>query len=141
MLIRPLQRLAILGLGALSVWLIVFVVFRIADNRLPWVLALSATYGVGAYVILPRVVRMSRAIAGSNLAMKPAICRAGVRVPLLVLRVLMGIPPGDLSRPTGEQAHLYCGELRDTAGNSGLALPRPYRLYRRYRPTARSAEW
>ena len=58
-MIRLLQRLAILGLGALSVWLIVFVVFRIADNRLPWILALSATYGIGAYVILPRVVRMS----------------------------------------------------------------------------------
>ena len=53
MRIRLLRRLAILGLGALSVWLIVFVVFRIADNRLPWILALSATYGIGAYVILP----------------------------------------------------------------------------------------
>jgi hypothetical protein len=61
--IRLLQRLAILGLGVLSVWLIVFVVFRIADNRLPWILALSATYGVGAYVILPRVVRMSLKIS------------------------------------------------------------------------------
>jgi hypothetical protein len=57
--IRLLQRLAILGLGALSVWLIVFVVFRIADNRLPRILALSATYGIGANVILPRAVRMS----------------------------------------------------------------------------------
>lgn len=58
MLTRLAQRLAILGLGALSVWLIVFVVFDFADNRLPWVLALSATYGIGAYLILPRVVRM-----------------------------------------------------------------------------------
>ncbi len=63
MLIRLLRRLAILGLGVLSVWLIVFVVFRIADNRLPWILAVSATYGIGAYVILPRVVRMSLKIA------------------------------------------------------------------------------
>ena len=62
-MIRFLRRLAILGLGALSVWFIVFVVFRIADNRLPWILALSATYGIGAYVILPRVVRMSLKIA------------------------------------------------------------------------------
>jgi hypothetical protein len=46
-------------LGAVSVWLIVFVVFRIADRRLPWILALSATYGLAAYVILPRVVRTS----------------------------------------------------------------------------------
>ena len=63
MLTRLLQRLAILGLGALSVWLIVFVVFRVADNRLPWILAVSATYGIGAYVILPRVVRMSLKIS------------------------------------------------------------------------------
>lgn len=56
--IRLLQRLAIAGLGALSVWLIVFVVFRISDHRLPWMLALAVTYGVGAYVILPLAVRM-----------------------------------------------------------------------------------
>ena len=54
-----LRRLAVVGLGVLSVWLIVVVVFQIADNRLPWVLAASATYGIGAYVILPRFVRMS----------------------------------------------------------------------------------
>ena len=63
MLIRLLQRLAILGLGALSVWLIVFVVFQFADQRLPWVLALSVTYGIGAYLILPRAVRMGLKIA------------------------------------------------------------------------------
>jgi hypothetical protein len=55
---RFLQRLLILGLGILSVWLIVFVVFKIADRRVPWVLALGATYGIAAYVILPRAVRM-----------------------------------------------------------------------------------
>ena len=58
MLIRLFRRLAILGLGVLSVWLIVFVVFKFADHRLNWVLALSVTYGVAAYLILPRVVRM-----------------------------------------------------------------------------------
>jgi LssY C-terminus len=56
---RLFQRLLVLGLGVVSVWLIVFVVFQIADRRLPWVLALSVTYGLAAYVILPRVVRMS----------------------------------------------------------------------------------
>ena len=56
-LIRILQRVAILGLGLLSVWLIVFV-FKWVDRRLPWILALSVTYGLAAYVILPRVVRM-----------------------------------------------------------------------------------
>ena len=56
-LIRILQRLAILGLGVLSVWLIVFV-FKWVDRRISWILALSVTYGLAAYVILPRAVRM-----------------------------------------------------------------------------------
>jgi hypothetical protein len=55
---RLLQRLAIVGLGIVSVWLIVFVVFDFADRRLPWAVALGLTYAVGAYVILPRAVRM-----------------------------------------------------------------------------------
>jgi hypothetical protein len=58
-LTRSLQRLLVVGVGILSVWLIVFVVFRIADNRLPWILALAGTYGIAAYVILPRAVRLS----------------------------------------------------------------------------------
>jgi hypothetical protein len=55
---RLLQRLLILGLGIFGVWLIVFVVFEFADRRLPWFLALGLTYGIAAYIILPRVVRM-----------------------------------------------------------------------------------
>ena len=55
---RFLQRLVILGLGIFSVWLIVFVVFEFADRRLPWFLALAVTYGVAAYIVLPRIVRM-----------------------------------------------------------------------------------
>jgi LssY-like putative type I secretion system component LssY len=58
LLTRLLQRLLILGLGIFSVWLIVFVVFEFADRRLPWVLALALTYGIAAYIILPRAVRM-----------------------------------------------------------------------------------
>jgi LssY C-terminus len=54
---RLLHRLLILGLGILSVWLIVFV-FRITDSRLPSILALALTYGIAAYIILPRAVRM-----------------------------------------------------------------------------------
>ena len=54
---RLLRRLLILGLGILSVWLIVFV-FRFTDRRLPSVLAVALTYGVAAYIILPRAVRM-----------------------------------------------------------------------------------
>jgi hypothetical protein len=57
LLTRLLRRLLILGLGVLSVWLIVFV-FKVVDRRLPYVLALALTYGIGAYIILPRAVRM-----------------------------------------------------------------------------------
>jgi hypothetical protein len=56
-LVRTSQRLLVLGLGVLSVWLIVDV-FHFVDRRLPWILALSLSYGIAAYVILPRAVRM-----------------------------------------------------------------------------------
>jgi hypothetical protein len=46
-------------IGAVAVWLIVNVVYRVTDLRLPWMLALGATYAVAAYVVLPRAVRMS----------------------------------------------------------------------------------
>jgi hypothetical protein len=49
---RFLQRLVIFGLGIFSVWFIVFVIFEFADRRLPWFLALAATYGAAAYIIL-----------------------------------------------------------------------------------------
>jgi len=55
---RFLQRLLIFALGVFTVWLIVFVVFETADNRVPWVLAVGITYGIAAYVILPRVIRL-----------------------------------------------------------------------------------
>ena len=55
---RFLQRLTIFGLGLFSVWFIVFVVFEFADRWLPWFLALAATYGIAAYLVLPRIVRM-----------------------------------------------------------------------------------
>lgn len=58
LLIRTLQRLAIFAIGAISVWLIVFVVFDFADQELPVYFALLATYAIGAYVILPYAVRM-----------------------------------------------------------------------------------
>lgn len=52
-----LQRLAILSLGAVGIWLIVNV-FQWVDGELPSVLALAATYAVAAYLILPYTVRM-----------------------------------------------------------------------------------
>ena len=58
LVVRFLQRLLILGLGIFTVWLIVFVIFRFADHRLPWILAVGVTYGVAAYIVLPRAIRM-----------------------------------------------------------------------------------
>jgi hypothetical protein len=58
LLIRAFQRFLVLGLGGLSVWLIIDV-FHFVDRRLPWILALGFTYGIAAYFILPRAVRMS----------------------------------------------------------------------------------
>src|SRR6185369_17290090 len=55
---RRLRRLLIFGLGIFSIWLIVFVVFETADRRLPWILALTVTYGFAAYIILPRTIRV-----------------------------------------------------------------------------------
>ncbi len=57
-LVLSLRRLAVVLLGAFAIWLIAFV-FRLTDHRLPTVLALAATYAVAAYVVLPRIVRMS----------------------------------------------------------------------------------
>ena len=54
---RLLRRVVVLGLGILAVWLIVFV-FRFTDRRLPTLLALAVTYGIAAYIVLPRIVRM-----------------------------------------------------------------------------------
>jgi hypothetical protein len=59
LIVRFFQRLFVLALGIVSIWLLVFVVFKISDNRLPWILALAVTYGIGAYVILPCTVRTS----------------------------------------------------------------------------------
>ena len=58
LLIRLVQRLTIAGLGIFTVWLIVFMVFETANRRLPWILAVGVTYGLAAYVILPRVIRL-----------------------------------------------------------------------------------
>ena len=66
MLAQLVRRLLILGLGIFCVWLIVFVVFDTADRRLPWILAVAVTYGIAAYVILPRAIRMGLKILQSK---------------------------------------------------------------------------
>lgn len=57
LLIRFFQRLLVVALGVLTIWLVVFV-FRWVDRRLPWVLALAFSYGLAAYIILPRAVHL-----------------------------------------------------------------------------------
>ena len=52
------QRALVFALGALTAWLIAFVIFDFADKRLPVLLAVAVTYGAGAYVVLPRAVRI-----------------------------------------------------------------------------------
>jgi hypothetical protein len=61
-LILLFQRLLIALLGVFTVWLIVFVVFDTADSRLPWIVSVAITYGLAAYIILPRVIRIGLAI-------------------------------------------------------------------------------
>jgi len=63
---RLVQRLLIFGMGLVCIWLIVFVVFETADRRLPWVLAVAVTYGIAAYVVLPRAIRMGLKILQSK---------------------------------------------------------------------------
>ena len=52
------RRVAVFALGAFGVWLIVFA-FQLTDTKAPTLVALSLAYAVAAYVILPRIVRMS----------------------------------------------------------------------------------
>ncbi|CAN7693748.1 hypothetical protein ASD52_28725 [Ensifer sp. Root142] len=78
MLTRLFQRFLIFCLGAVSVWLIVFVVFDTADHRLPWILAVGLTYGLAAYVILPNVVRMGLKILHRRLIPRYTITGDGL---------------------------------------------------------------
>ena len=76
---RLLQRLAIVALGVFAVWLIVFVIFRAADNRLPWALAVGATYGLAAYVVMPRIIRLGLKILQRGKV--PSFCTTGDGLP------------------------------------------------------------
>ncbi|MFO1151943.1 MAG: LssY C-terminal domain-containing protein [Alsobacter sp.] len=59
---RLLQRLLVALLGVGTVWLILVLFYDVADRKLPLVLALAATYGVTAYLVLPRVIRIGARI-------------------------------------------------------------------------------
>jgi hypothetical protein len=75
---RLSQRVLIFGLGVLSVWLIVFVVFEDADRRLPWIVAVGLTYAVAAYIILPYAVRMGLKILHRRLIPRYTITADGL---------------------------------------------------------------
>ena len=57
-LILFFRRALVFVVGVAAVWLIAFVIFPAADKRLPLSLAVAATYGLAAYVVLPRAVRI-----------------------------------------------------------------------------------
>ena len=53
-----IRRLLVLAIGAVTIWLIVFVFFDFADQWFPAVLAMSMTYALAAYVIIPRAIHV-----------------------------------------------------------------------------------
>jgi hypothetical protein len=53
-----LRRLLVFALGAVTVWLIAFVIFDFADQRLPVAFAVAVTYALAAYVVMPRAIRI-----------------------------------------------------------------------------------
>lgn len=58
-LIRWLKRGIIGVIGVATVWLIVFEIFDRLEDRLPLFMALLITYYLSAYIILPRVIRLT----------------------------------------------------------------------------------
>jgi len=56
---RWIKRGVIGTVGALMVWLIVFELFDRLEDRMPWLVALLITYYISAYIILPRVIRIT----------------------------------------------------------------------------------
>src|SRR6476646_2486522 len=63
---RLVQRLLIFGLGIFCVWLIVFVVCEASSLLLPLIVAVGVTYGIAAYIVLPRAIRMGLKILQSK---------------------------------------------------------------------------
>lgn len=59
-LIRLFKRLTVLFVGAIVVYLAVWEFFPFFDNRIPWALALFATYVFTAYVFIPLLIRFFR---------------------------------------------------------------------------------
>lgn len=59
-LVRLFKRLLVLGFGIFVVYLAVWKFFPFFDNRIPWALALFATYVFTAYLFIPLIFRLFR---------------------------------------------------------------------------------
>jgi LssY C-terminus len=128
-LIRAFERLLIVGLGVLSVWLIVDV-FHFVDRRLPWILALGLTYGIAAYVILPRAVRMGLKVLQSKRAPRYTVTGDGLPGDPVNLALI-----GDLGQLRGAFARAGWLEADRLGLASSWHMVRAFVLNRPY-PTA-----
>ena len=59
---RWLKRGVVGLVGAIMVWLIVFEIFDRLEDRMPWLIALLITYYLSAYILMPRVIRITSLI-------------------------------------------------------------------------------
>jgi hypothetical protein len=117
---RLLRRVMVLGLGILSVWLIVFV-FDFTDRRLPTMLALAVTYGIAAYIVLPRIVRMGLKILLRKRVPRFAITGDG----------LPGDPVNLVLTGTAQQLHAAF-KLADWSESDRLGLASSWRMIRAF---------
>ena len=58
-LVRFIQRIIIVFVGSVSIWIISTLIFKPLDQRFPFFLALFLTYIISAFIILPKVVSLS----------------------------------------------------------------------------------
>lgn len=56
---RTLARVAVLAIGVLLAYLIPFQIFPLLDNKMPFVIAIFATYILSAYALLPAATRLA----------------------------------------------------------------------------------
>ena len=77
---RWLKRGVIGLVGAVMVWLIVFEIFDRLEDRLPWLVALLITYYLSAYILLPRVIRITSLIIRKGRIPRFTQARDGIEV-------------------------------------------------------------
>lgn len=110
----------------LSVWLIVDV-FHFVDRRLPWILALGLTYGVAAYVILPRAVRIGLKVFQSKRVPRYTVTGDGLPGDPVNLALIGNL--GQLRRAFAQAGWLEADRLGLASSwrmVSAFALNRPY---------------